>query len=135
MRSIPKVITAIVAATFIMVSLTSCSSTEKFSEAAPADLPKNLAEELGEPIDGSVRLLGEDNEGVTYYAGRWDAEGTEEYCLVMVQPDDFGRFCGGELPVTGVFAGIRATLSSSAGDESEVEGAEQIGDYLVVNRP
>ncbi|UJP09302.1 hypothetical protein L2X99_12775 [Microbacterium sp. KUDC0406] len=115
------------------LTLASCTSGEKFSKASPAELPQIVSSEVPLPEANSVRLLGEDSEGVTYYVGRWNEDAADQYCLVIVNGDQYRRSCGDQLPVVGLFGNIHATVSDPLVVDQE-KGTELVGDYLAVLR-
>lgn len=133
MKRISRLTCTLTAMSMIALTLAACSPSESFAKAEKASLPTSLSSEVDKPVPDSVRLLGADSEGVSYYVGRWDVEGTEKYCLLSVKDEEFAQSCG-NLPIVGVFRGVRATLSDQPAVATPGEGVESVGEYLSVQR-
>lgn len=116
----------------LSATLVSCASGETFSEAESTPLPAEGVELYGPPIDDSVNLLGSDDAGRTFYAGRWEIKDVSSYCLVMEAKDGFERACGETLPITATFSSVRAILDPIAPERTLSGTQEIVGDYLII---
>lgn len=112
--------------------LSGCTSQETFPEAKKADLPQVVSAAGEGPVDGTVRILGEDKTGYSYYVGQWSASNGTQYCVVMVKGDDFSRGCNGSLPVTLTYKDAVVTLDTTQAAASG--SVEQVGPYVTVRR-
>ncbi|MDR6866088.1 hypothetical protein J2Y69_000673 [Microbacterium resistens] len=117
-----------------LAALASCSASEPFGDVPQAALPSSVGSDWEAPVKDSLRLLGEDSSGVSYYVGRWGESQAEKFCLVIVKTNDFSRSCSETLPITGELTGTRATLSSGDVASPTPDGSELVGKYLVVAR-
>ncbi|MBG9887355.1 MULTISPECIES: hypothetical protein [Bacteria] len=121
----------LIAIAALSLSLASCAPSQPFSDVPTATLPAAMEGKVGAPIKDSVRLLGEDSSGTSYYVGTW-AEKQGETCLLIVKASDQLRTCSATLPITAVFAGKRATLDASPASSPAPDGSELVGKYLLV---
>lgn len=85
----------------------------------------------GDVIDGTVRLMGTDAEGVQYFVFKTTPD--DEVCLMVVPPGDDGASgCSATLPIALTYRDIRAVLN-----EDPVQPADDItvvGEYVQVSR-
>lgn len=129
-RTVPCVILGIA----LSASLVSCANSETFSDAVSATLPAAGAELFGAPIDGSVKLIGSDDAGHTFYVGRWEIEATPSYCLVMEAEEGFQRACSETLPITAKFGPVRAKLDPVASEQQLSDKQLLVGDYVLIDK-
>lgn len=113
-------------------TLVSCGSIEAFDEAESTALPAEGIETYGAPMDDSVKLLGSDGAGHTFYAGRWQMKNAASYCLVMRADNGFERACSETLPIRATFGSVQATLDPAAPQRTLSGTQKLVGDYLVV---
>ncbi|MGO2519945.1 MAG: hypothetical protein ACTH8F_07480 [Microbacterium sp.] len=117
----------------LSASLVSCATSDTFNEATSVTLPTEGVELFGAPMDESVRLIGSDNAGHTFYVGQWEIEETPSYCLVMEAEESFQRACGETLPITAKFGPVRAKLDPTASQHKLSDEQILVGDYLIVD--
>lgn len=117
----------------MVLSLAGCSGQDRFAEAEKAEIPAPVAETLGEPVADSVRLLGQDQSGMTYYVGTWSTEGEDKDCFVAILNEQFASSCSTSMPMSLSFQGAHATLTTERIGEAE-PGAETVGPYVTVVR-
>lgn len=125
-------ISSVVLGLALSATLVSCSSGETFSEAESTPLPAEGVELYGAPTDDAVSLLGSDDAGHTFYAGRWEIKDVSSFCLVMEAKDGFERACGETLPITATFSSVRAILDPVAHGRTLSGAQALVGDHLIV---
>lgn len=119
---------------FFSLTLVSCASGETFAEAESVALPAEGVKQFGSPVENTVKLLGSDEAGHTFYVGQWEEKYGSAHCLVIDVEEGFERACGGALPITATFSVVRATLDPIASQRTLTNAQEIVGDYLIVEQ-
>lgn len=119
-----------VASIALLAGCTASATDEVLASGDAAIVPASATSDLAETIvDDSLRRLGEDSEGHTYYVAE-AADPATGLCILIDGLDDGPVLGCGAMPLTVSSGGVSARLSINM---TPVDSGERIGDFLVVH--